>query len=99
LCLGCQAKGRVEPATVVDHIEPHKLDQTKFWDESNWQSCCDWHHNAVKAKLEAMWMDGVIKVVDLRLDSAAAVKLARQTPRRARTSGPTAGRSVDRGGG
>lgn len=40
LCVACQADGRVTAATVVDHIEPHRGDQTKFWDEANWQPLC-----------------------------------------------------------
>lgn len=40
LCIMCLAKGRSEPATVVDHIKPHKGDMTLFWDRSNWQPVC-----------------------------------------------------------
>lgn len=35
LCAKC---GR--PATVVDHIRPHRGDKVLFWDKSNWQSLC-----------------------------------------------------------
>jgi len=37
LCLMCQAQGRVEAATVVDHITPHRGDQSLFWRRSNWR--------------------------------------------------------------
>lgn len=40
LCVECRRKGYVMPATVVDHIVPHKGDQTLFWNQSNWQSLC-----------------------------------------------------------
>jgi 5-methylcytosine-specific restriction protein A len=35
----------IQPATVTDHIEPHKGDQGLFWDESNWQGLCKPHHD------------------------------------------------------
>lgn len=52
LCVMCQAEGRVEPATVVDHIVPHEGDQDLFWNDSNWQPLCERHHNTVKAEQE-----------------------------------------------
>ncbi|WP_249777770.1 HNH endonuclease signature motif containing protein [Pontivivens nitratireducens] len=35
-------------ATVVDHIKPHKGDQSLFWDQSNWQALCAHDHNSAK---------------------------------------------------
>ena len=52
LCVMCQAAGRVTVATVVDHIEPHRGDQVKFWDESNWQALCKPCHDGAKAREE-----------------------------------------------
>lgn len=40
LCTECQRNGKLIPATVVDHILPHRGDETLFWDESNWQALC-----------------------------------------------------------
>lgn len=40
LCVGCMFKGRLAPATVVDHIIPHRGDKRLFWDEHNWQALC-----------------------------------------------------------
>lgn len=41
LCRPCQAKGFLRPATIVDHITPHKGDVALFWDsDHNWQSIC-----------------------------------------------------------
>jgi len=66
LCVFCQRVGRVTAATVVDHIQPHKLGkalasgnqqsiqqaQRLFWDSSNWQPLCKHCHDAHKARLE-----------------------------------------------
>jgi 5-methylcytosine-specific restriction protein A len=53
LCVMCRKEGRVEPATVVDHIVPHKGDTTLFWDtEGNWQAICAPHHNRDKQRQE-----------------------------------------------
>lgn len=40
LCAECERNGRFTPATVVDHIRPHKGDMKLFWDVSNWQPLC-----------------------------------------------------------
>ena len=40
LCVECQRDGKLTPATVVDHIVPHRGDQKLFWDQTNWQPLC-----------------------------------------------------------
>jgi 5-methylcytosine-specific restriction enzyme A len=50
LCVECLSEGRVEAATVVDHIRPHKGDKMLFWCEDNWQSLCKMHHDRKTAK-------------------------------------------------
>lgn len=40
LCVHCSRDGKVEPATELDHIVPHRGDQQLFWDRSNWQGLC-----------------------------------------------------------
>lgn len=45
LCVTDEAEGRTVAATVVDHIIPHKGDRRLFWDRSNWQSLCKYHHD------------------------------------------------------
>ncbi|MBQ4266112.1 MAG: HNH endonuclease [Clostridia bacterium] len=40
LCAKCMKNGKLTPATVVDHIIPHRGDQKLFWDEGNWQPLC-----------------------------------------------------------
>lgn len=45
LCVICEREGRLTPATVVDHIKPHKGDKELFWDRSNWQPLCKSCHD------------------------------------------------------
>jgi len=54
LCRMCEQMGRITPATVVDHITPHKGNQKLFWDSTNnWQPLCKPCHDGAKAKEEA----------------------------------------------
>lgn len=53
LCVFCKEKGRIELATVVDHIEPHKGDPVLFWKYSNWQGLCKPCHDSIKKQMEA----------------------------------------------
>lgn len=46
-CAMCHA-----PATVVDHVIPHRGDMNLFWDSSNWQPLCQHHHNSAKQRQE-----------------------------------------------
>jgi 5-methylcytosine-specific restriction endonuclease McrA len=52
LCVMCKAEGKINAASVVDHIEPHKGDLKLFWRRSNWQPICKWHHDSVKQRME-----------------------------------------------
>jgi 5-methylcytosine-specific restriction protein A len=54
LCVQCEAAGRLEPATVVDHVIPHHGDQALFWAEGNWQGLCKRCHDAKTAR-EGRW--------------------------------------------
>ncbi|MDL2205789.1 HNH endonuclease [Eubacteriales bacterium OttesenSCG-928-N13] len=45
LCISCRSVGRLTPATVVDHIIPHRGDEKLFWDQSNWQPLCKSCHD------------------------------------------------------
>ena len=45
LCAECMKQGKFTPATVVDHIIPHRGDMKLFWDERNWQPLCESCHN------------------------------------------------------
>lgn len=48
LCVTCFAQGCITPATVVDHIKPHKGDPVLMWDRNNWQALCKSHHDRDK---------------------------------------------------
>lgn len=38
-----------EPATVVDHIVPHRGDEVQFWNRRNWQPLCASCHSSKTA--------------------------------------------------
>jgi len=52
LCADHQERGHIVPATVVDHIVPHRGDSKLFWDQSNWQSLCKTCHDSHKQRQE-----------------------------------------------
>lgn len=45
LCVLCQSEGLIVVATVVDHIQAHKGNQSLFWDVKNWQALCKRCHD------------------------------------------------------
>ena len=51
MCEMCDAVGRVEIATIVDHVEPHRGDMDKFW-RGPFQSLCERCHNSDKQRME-----------------------------------------------
>ncbi|MHB1652355.1 MAG: HNH endonuclease [Desulfitobacteriaceae bacterium] len=55
LCVLCEQEGKLTPATVVDHIKPHKGNKELFWDESNWQSLCKACHDSKTAQHDGRW--------------------------------------------
>lgn len=75
LCCGCQAVGWIEPTTCVDHIEPASRAPDRFWDKTNHQPSCGWHHDRVKQRLEHMLAQGQASVTDMRLNSSLAMRL------------------------
>ena len=52
LCVMCEAQGKLNAATVVDHIIPHKGNEQLFWDIHNWQPLCKPHHDRDKQRIE-----------------------------------------------
>ena len=50
LCVECLKEGIITPATVVDHIVPHKGDSKLFWDKTNHQGLCKHHHDIKTAR-------------------------------------------------
>ena len=51
LCVECAKEGRYTKATDVDHVVPHRGNQTLFWDQDNWQPLCHRHHS-IKTRRE-----------------------------------------------
>lgn len=49
----CYLENRTTPATLVDHVIPHRGDELLFWDETNWQSLCDCCHSSKTASEDA----------------------------------------------
>lgn len=54
----CQEQGRVVPASVVDHVIPHKGDAMLFWSPDNWQALCKRHHDSTKQQAERASQSG-----------------------------------------
>lgn len=52
LCRFCLEQQIVEAATVVDHIKPHKGDETLFFAADNLQSLCKPCHDGTKQRIE-----------------------------------------------
>jgi 5-methylcytosine-specific restriction protein A len=54
LCRFCLQRGRLTPATVVDHIERHDgtWRDPRFWNPANFQSLCKSCHDGVKQALD-----------------------------------------------
>lgn len=51
LCVMCERAGKVEVATVCDHIEPHRGDEAKFW-AGPFQGLCKRCHDSDKQRME-----------------------------------------------
>ena len=51
-CVFCARSGRQVPATVCDHIKPHRGDESLFFDPYNLQSVCKTCHDAIKQRIE-----------------------------------------------
>jgi len=50
LCVECGKEGIIKPATVVDHIIPHKGNNNLFWDSGNHQALCKRCHDIKTVK-------------------------------------------------
>ncbi len=53
LCEECKRNGKLTPATVVDHIIPHRGDEHLMWSESNWQSLCKRCHDKKTGRFDS----------------------------------------------
>lgn len=52
LCRSCEAEGKVELTTDVDHIKRHKGSESAFFNRANLQGLCKSHHSAKTARGE-----------------------------------------------
>jgi len=59
-CRMCADTGIVTPATVCDHVEPHRGDRVKFFG-GPFQSLCKPHHDTTKRRQE---MTGIVRGTD-----------------------------------
>ena len=55
LCAECESDGAITPATVVDHIIPHKGDAGLFWNPANHRALCKRCHDRKTAKEDGRW--------------------------------------------
>ena len=76
VCVACEMAGVLQSTEVTDHIVPHKGNMKLFWDRSNWQACCRWHHDVIKQVLEREYIAGRVGRADLLLTSRNALDLA-----------------------
>ena len=67
LCKFCLEQGKVEPATVADHIEPHNDNINKFW-TGKLQSLCASCHSGAKQQIEVQGFANGCGVDGLPLD-------------------------------
>jgi len=51
LCRLCESEGRITPATVCDHVTPHRGDVDRFW-AGPFQSLCKPCHDGAKQREE-----------------------------------------------
>lgn len=63
VCVFCLQQGRVEPATVADHVIPHRGDVGLFKDPSNLQALCSTCHSAAK---QAQERSGLLRGCDAK---------------------------------
>lgn len=68
LCCRCEKNGKIIPATVVDHVEPHRGDQALFWDRGNWQPLCKPCHDRDKQIEETVGFSSDVGEDGLPLD-------------------------------
>lgn len=60
LCVSCQRGGRIVPATVVNHIVPHRGDVNLFFDRNNLEGVCKPCHDGPIQSAERRGYSGEI---------------------------------------
>jgi hypothetical protein len=68
LCAMHMKLGRYVAANVVDHIVPHRGDQSLFWDKSNWQSLCAECHSRHKQRMEKTGIESGCDLAGIPVD-------------------------------
>jgi 5-methylcytosine-specific restriction enzyme A len=68
LCAFCEKRGVIRAGCVLDHIVPHRGDQTLFWSTSNWQVLCSACHSKRKQGIEVRGYDNEIGIDGRALD-------------------------------
>jgi len=64
----CKDEGKITPATVVDHIVPHRGCEVRFFDYENTQSLCKAHHDSAKQFAERRGFSKAVGVDGVPLD-------------------------------
>ncbi len=78
LCVMCLRMERVDPATVVDHIIPHRGDHDLFFDADNLQSLCKAHHDATKQREDIRGYSDAVGLDGWPLDDQHPANLPRR---------------------
>lgn len=69
LCVMCAGDGRATPATVVDHVVPHRGDEALFWRGPH-QALCSPCHDSRKRAIELRGFDTAVGPDGWPIDSA-----------------------------
>lgn len=59
-CRACAREGRLTAAAIVDHVDRHGGDETKFFNPANLQSLCKPHHDGAKQKQERIGFSAAV---------------------------------------
>jgi 5-methylcytosine-specific restriction protein A len=54
LCAYCELEGRVTPATLTDHLYPHRVFEGTFWRKDWWVASCKPCHDGMKQAVERL---------------------------------------------
>ena len=92
LCRRCEAKGKIVPATIADHVVPHRGDVAQFWSGAL-QSLCKRCHDGEKQSEEKLGYSRQIGLDGFPIDDQHPIhRNARlmEARRAARPKGPPA---------
>jgi 5-methylcytosine-specific restriction protein A len=81
LCMMCKPRGKITPATIVDHVERHFGDVEKFWN-GKLQSVCRQCHEVRKKFIEARGYDRALGPDGWPIDPKHPANLPREAFRR-----------------